>query len=148
MKRKALKISVAVLAVAVVISFMAVKRDDGWTCSYTGSHKGYTMWCRVIRTSSYVEASALETWMRENGLPVEHNWIRTCGTTRTLFYVMRSHAQAPEIMGFYSLKDYILISSQAEIEELIRVFREEDRETQEMFIKLARQKIEDAISGN
>jgi hypothetical protein len=129
-------IAVAIMFATIVafLVFCGYKTEYGWTCEYTGSHKGHTAWFGFIRTANWYNKSPIEEWLESKGSPVDHKWINTKGTSYYLFGGRSfGHAMAPPI---YSLKpDYqklfIKQASDKEILEFIYIMKNKEPETVE-----------------
>lgn len=77
---------VAMIAVAVVLPVFQVCRDWAFIDQNTGSRKGHRDWFFGWRTSSWYQATALETFMRNNHLQeFRQAWTSYAGTGRNIF---------------------------------------------------------------
>ena len=86
------------LTVASLGPLVTIREASEWTCAYTGSRRGTTTWLGFMTTSEWYRPSPIEGWLSVKGRPVEHNWVRTAGTSYSAFGpTTRCHRRAPAI---------------------------------------------------
>lgn len=122
-------ITVAILILALLLlgPVVTIRKDNEWTCAYTGSRKGNTTWIGCITTVEWYTRSPIEQWLNKNNRPIEHDWVRTVGTEYGLFGGRGfSHPRAPAIYHFLPQlqQQFVRTASTEEIEDFLRLLRE------------------------
>ena len=109
-----------------------VKKVNGWTCALTGSGKGSVTWLGYLTVSDWHQASPIERWLADNNRQIERNWVRTQGTSCSLFGVAskRAHGSAPAVMGFPAelQERFLLTASTEEVETFLELLRNGDQD--------------------
>ena len=106
--------------------FATIRKDNGWTCAYTGSRRGSITWLGFITTSGWYKPSPIEEWLARNGRLAEHNWVRTAGTSYSVFgAICRSHSAAPAVHRFIPelQRRFVDQASTQEIDAFLQVLR-------------------------
>ena len=109
-----------------------VKKVNRWNCALTGSGKGSVIWLGYLTVSDWHQASPIERWLADNNRQIERNWVRTQGTSCSLFGVAtaRRHGRAPAVMGFPAelQERFLLTASTEEVETFLELLRNGDQD--------------------
>lgn len=149
-KKPAIYSAISVIVLAAFVLFVSplitVKTLNGWTCAFTGSHKGYARWFGLLQTGEWQRVSPIETWLAQQGQQIEHRWVRTRGTHYSLIGgVHRRHARAPAMYHFmHELQEvYVETASEEEILTFLETVKNSPRdEAKELVDEVAHRMIE------
>ena len=143
-KKEKTKIIIILISVIIFVLIIGpnvtIKKVNQWTCSYTGSQKGNTIWIGFITVAHWEIKSPFEHWLQEKNKEINHNWVKTIGTSYSLFGCSgRVHAQAPPIYPLVRLPElqeqFIKTSTDEEIEAFLKALNSGKRIDQEKIVR-------------
>ena len=118
----------ALVGSVLVVPVLQVCRDWGYICEYTGSRKGHRQWWLGIRTGTWHQESALETFIKRNyPSELDHHWTCYAGTGRNIFGMAQlyGHGRPGPIIHLppYILAQYAGIATPNEKKRLYDVLK-------------------------
>jgi hypothetical protein len=122
---------IVVAAILVLGPIVTVKKVNGWTCALTGSQKGNITWFGCFTVSDWYRQSPIEEWLAHSNHQIEHNWVRTVGTSYSIFGGRgRAHSRAPAVYYFPAeLQERFLSTASAEeVETFLELIRSGDQD--------------------
>jgi hypothetical protein len=116
-----------------------IVQDRQWTCAKTGSRKGKRVYLGLIETAEVRRPSELERLLIAAGhTNLHHEWVKTKGTERYLFFKTHRHSKAPVSSDFdLVLPDFVKRASDEQQQRMMSVFLAGPEDARQAFYREA-----------